>query len=86
MGIMNAKAIAGFLSIDIKDIKAYVGYRNFKKMDSSTEMRYLNTRYGAIAMHDWKTQHLTLDMPWGKSVYANNNIQLDEEGNGSLII
>lgn len=86
MGIMNAKALAGFFDLNITTIKTYVAYRSVKSFKSALEKRVMNNRYTALAMHDWENEKISLDMPWGSTVYQNVQVQLDENGNGSLVI
>lgn len=86
MGIMNAKALAGFFDLNITAIKTYVAYRSVKSFKSALEKRVMNNRYTALAMHDWANEKISLVMPWGRTVYQNVQVQLDENGNGSLVI
>lgn len=85
MGIMNAKALAGFLSLDIKQIKTYVVYREFSAGGCySVVKRAVNSSSRSVL--DWEDNKSTFEMPWGTRSYPNVKVQLDENGVGMLTL
>ena len=89
MGILNAKAIAGFLNINITNlnsIKSYVAYRTFNNPPISIAMRAANNSLTAKCVQAWENNKLPLEMPWGTIECNNTKVTLDDEGYGRLTI
>lgn len=90
MGIYNARALAGFLNIQIKEIYIYSVYRNDKieSMDDTLiQIRSMNMDPEALKIiREWKKGKCSLNLDSKKSVFAHGKIQLDQDGKGEWVL
>lgn len=90
MGIYNARALAGFLNIQIKEIYIYSVYRNDKieSMDDTLiQIRSMNMDPEALKIiREWKKGKCSLNLDSKKSVFAHGKIQLDQDGKGEGVL
>lgn len=88
MGIYNARAIAGFLGMDLGKIYLYIGYRNDEmisnKNSSLISLRANNNLQSMANMKEWKTRECTLEIDKEKKIFVFEKIVLDEEGYGTI--
>lgn len=88
MGIYNARAVAGFLGIELEKIVLYSGFRkdtiiNTKDIALSA-MRAANANPDVVKM--WKSGEWKLELDGNSVLLEHRKIQLDEQGGGSVII
>lgn len=85
-GIMNARALAAFLNMEIDGIILETAYRNDwiprSGSYSPTIMRAANSAAEAAAFKEWKKNAVVLEVDSEEIRFRHDKIQLDEEGNG----
>lgn len=82
MGIYNARAIAGFLGIEIRKIYVYSAYRNDKC--SMIEMRYANINSEDLKiLRDWQNGMCKLVVDLKEQEFMHTKIHLEENGSGT---
>lgn len=88
MGIYNARGIAGFLGMEIKNIYLYSGFRNDKLAgeQSLIALRASNNRDAVRKIRQWKEDRYELRVDGKDKIFQHQKIQLDSEGNGSISI
>lgn len=88
MGIYNARAIAGFLGIEMRDVYLYSGFRNDKLTANQTliALRASNNRDAVKKLQQWKDNEYELWVDGVNRAFPHQKIQLDNEGNGSISI
>ena len=90
MGIYNARALAGFLNMQVKEIHIYSAYRNDKieSMDDSLiQIRSMNMDPEALKIiREWKKEKCSLDLDSRNSVFPHEKIQLDQDGKGECVL
>ncbi len=88
-GIMNARALAAFLNIEIDGIVLETAYRNDWILRNAphypTIMRAANSATEAAAFKEWKKNIVVLEVDSEEISFRHDKIQLDEEGNGEKI-
>ena len=88
MGIHNAKAIAAFMGIHLKEIKLYSGFRkdDISDLNNST---LISLRAGNIGVEErklWESDKWLMDIGGIQQEYYHYKIHLDSEGNGRVCI
>lgn len=86
MGIYNARAIAGFLNMPIKNIHIYSAYRNdgIIEHDSLIALRYSNmSRDDQKIISDWKQGICSLKVDLEDVIFKHNKVMLDSGGKGT---
>lgn len=88
MGIYNARGIAGFLGMEIKNIYLYSGFQNDKLAgeQSLIALRASNNRDAVRKIRQWKEDRYELRIDGENRIFQHQKIQLDSEGNGSVLI
>lgn len=91
MGIYNARAIAGFLNIPIKEIYIYSAYRDDRiesmQDESLISMRQANLNPKDVkVINDWKKGRCCLKLDLEEKTYEHRKIQLDQAGNGTCVL
>lgn len=88
MGIYNARAIAGFLGLEVRHIYLYSGFRHDKLTGNQSliALRASNNRDVVKKIQQWKEDKYVLRVDGGSRVFPHQKIQLDSEGNGSISI
>ncbi len=88
MGIYNARGIAGFLGMKIKNIYLYSGFRNDKLAGEQPliALRANNNREAVGKIRQWKNDSYELKVDGENAVFPHRKIPLDSEGNGSISI
>ena len=88
MGIYNARGIAGFLGMEIKNIYLYSGFQNDKLAgeQSLIALRASNNRDAVRKIRQWKEDRYELRIDGENRIFQHQKIQLDSEGNGSVSI
>lgn len=90
MGIYNARALAGFLNMQVKEIHIYSAYRNDKieSMDDSLiQIRSMNMDPEALKIiREWKKGKCSLDLDSRNSVFSHEKIRLDQDGKGECVL
>ncbi|SES62069.1 hypothetical protein [[Clostridium] polysaccharolyticum] len=88
MGIYNARAIAGFLGMDLGEIYLYIGFRNedmFPSKNSSLiALRANNNRQGTDKIEEWKTGECLLEIDGKKKKFLFKKVCLDNNGYGNI--
>lgn len=88
MGIYNARAIAGFLGMDLGEIYLYIGYRNDEmvpnKKSSLISLRANNNLQSFDNMKEWKNRECTLEIDAEKKKFVFEKIVLDKDGYGTI--
>ncbi|MCI9601789.1 MAG: hypothetical protein HFI17_15015 [Lachnospiraceae bacterium] len=88
-GIMNARALAAFLKIEIDEIILETAYRNNwmprSGLKSPTEMRAANSTSELKAYREWAGDFVTLEVDAKIQRFPHFKIQLDEAGNGKKV-
>lgn len=90
MGIYNARAVAAFLGMEIKNTYLYSGFRNdkitFMENASLIGLRASNNTEALGKIKQWKNGNCKLKID-GKDVeFSHKKIYLTQEGNGKLSI
>ncbi len=88
MGIYNARGIAGFLGMEIRNIYLYSGFRNDKLAGEQPliALRANNNREAIGKIRQWKNDRYELKVDEENAVFPHRKIPLDSEGNGSISI
>ncbi|MBQ8232345.1 MAG: hypothetical protein IJZ34_10535 [Lachnospiraceae bacterium] len=90
MGFYNARALAGFLGISIKETCFYSGYRideiTEEKQASLIQLRASNCEEAIHKMKDWKEGKCRLKIDGEERCYPHEKIKLDENGYGELYL
>lgn len=91
MGIYNARAVAGFLNICLKDIYVYSVYRDDRIKSMQDEpliaMRQANSNPKDIrTINDWNRGRCHLNLDLEEKVYQHIKIQLNQNGNGECAL
>ena len=88
-GVMNARALAAFLNMEIDGIVLETAYRNDWKLRnepySPTAMRAANSATEAAAYKEWKENIVILELDSKEISFFHEKIQLDIEGNGKKV-
>lgn len=88
MGIYNARAVAGFLGIELEKIVLHSGFRNDAIINTKdialSAMRAANANPDIVKM--WKSGEWKLELDGGSVLLEHKKIQLDEQGGGSVVI
>ena len=91
MGIYNARAVAGFLNIAIRNIFVYSAYRN-DQIESIEDDKSINIR-AAISnkedqklIRDWKRGVCVLKLDNKEKIFKHEKIQLDQNGTGNCTL
>lgn len=88
-GIMNARALAAFLNLEIDEIVLETAYRNewnpFEKSSSSTEMRKRNSAGEVKAYKEWQSDSVELELDSENRSFHHHKIKLDDMGNGMKV-
>lgn len=88
-GVMNARALAAFLNMEIDGIVLETAYRNDWKLRnapySPTAMRAANSATEAAAYKEWKENIVILELDSKEISFFHEKIQLDIEGNGEKV-
>ena len=88
-GIMNARALAAFLKMEIDEIILETAYRNNwtprSGIRSSTEMRAANSTAELKAYREWSGDSVVLEVDAEIQRFPHYKVQLDEMGNGKKI-
>lgn len=88
-GIMNARALAAFLHIEIEGIVLETAYRNDwklqKKPYSPMEMRAANSATEVAAYKEWQGNSVMLELDSKEKCFRHDKIKLDCEGKGKKI-
>ena len=88
-GVMNARALAAFLNMEIDGIVLETAYRNDWKLRnepySLTAMRAANSATEAAAYKEWKENIVILELDSKEISFFHEKIQLDNEGNGEKV-
>lgn len=84
MGIYNARALAAFLNIEIKEVRIYLAYRKDEiEGKSLIQMRSANCDPEALCiMKDWNDGICNLNIDLNKIKFEHNKIKLNQYGNG----
>ena len=86
----DARALAGFLNMQVKEIHIYSAYRNDKieSMDDSLiQIRSMNMDPEALKIiREWKKGKCSLDLDSRNSVFPHEKIQLDQDGKGECVL
>ena len=86
--LYNARAIAGFLGMDLGEIYLYIGYRNDEmfpnKKSSLISLRANNNLQAINKIEEWKTGKCLLEIDDKKKRLVFRKIELDEEGYGTI--
>lgn len=91
MGIYNARALAGFLNMQLKEIHIYSAYRNDRidsiQDDSLIQMRSANIDPETLRIiWEWKKGKCTLNLDSEETTFVHEKIQLDQDGNGKCVL
>ena len=90
MGLYNARALAGFLGIHIRDVFFYSAYRRdeITDMEESTliQIRASNNREAIQKMNDWKIGKCRIEIDGEIRCFSQKKIKLDEKGNGAVCL
>ena len=90
MGLYNARALAGFLGIPIRDVFFYSAYRRdeITDMEESTliQLRASNNREAIQKMNDWKIGRCKLEIDGEVRCFPQKKIKLDESGHGAICL
>ena len=88
-GIMNARALAAFLNMEIDSIVLETAYRNDWNLRnqpySPTIMRGLNSSAEVKAYKEWQENIVTLEVDSVEKCFRHDKIRLDSEGNGEKL-
>ncbi len=88
-GIMNARALAAFLNMEIDSIVLDTAYRNDWNLRnqpySPTIMRGLNSSAEVKAYKEWQENIVTLEVDSEEKCFRHDKIRLDSEGNGEKL-
>lgn len=85
MGIYNARALAAFLNIEIKEIRIYSAYRKDEIEEKSLiQMRSANCDPDVLCiMKEWNDGICSLNVDLNKIKFVHNKIKLNQDGNGA---
>lgn len=88
MGIYNARGIAGFLGMEIRNVYLYSGFRKDKLEgdQSLIALRASNNREAVKIIRQWKEDRYELKVDGENKVFKHQKIYLDSAGNGSVSI
>lgn len=90
MGLYNARAVAGFLGIHIRNIRFYSGYRRDEIIDMDQaaliQLRASNHGEAVKKMNDWKKGICRLQVDGKSCNYQQDKIRLDDNGYGTVIL
>lgn len=88
MGIYNARAIAGFLGMKMKNVYLYSGFRNDKLAgkQSLIALKVNNNKEAITKIRQWTEDRYELRVDGANKTFTHQKIQLDSEGNGSILI
>lgn len=90
MGFYNARAIAGFLGIQINDVYIYSGYRKdeIDDVDSATliQLRASNNAEAIQKISDWKNGKCKLKIDGELRCFKQGKIKLDDNGYGTFYL
>lgn len=90
MGLYNARAVAGFLGIHIRNIRFYSGYRRdeITDMDQAALIQLRASNHGEAVkkMNDWKKGICRLQVDGKSCNYQQDKIRLDDNGYGTVIL
>lgn len=85
-GIMNARALAAFLKMDIDEVILETAFRNDwiprSSTQSATEMRAANQVSEVAAYKEWSGDSVVLELDSENQSFFHHKIHLDEMGNG----
>lgn len=88
MGICNARGLAGFLGMEIKNIYLYSAFRNDKLAGNQSliSLRACNNRKAVKIIRQWKEDKYELNVDGRSIMFEHQKIQLDATGNGSVLV
>lgn len=91
MGIYNARAIAGFLNFQLKEIRIYSAYRydmiENMEQDTLIQMRYANINPDVLDMiREWRASRCCLNLDSEKITFKHGKIPLDQYGKGIYVL
>lgn len=88
MGIYNARGIAGFLGMEVRNIYLYTGFRNDTLAGEQTliALRASNNREAVGTIRQWENDRYELKVDGENTVFPHRKIPLDSEGNGNISI
>lgn len=90
MGVYNARALAGFLGIHIKEIIFYSGYRRDEITDGGEatliQLRASNNVEAIKKMADWKAGKCRIEMDGEVRCFPQKKMKLDENGRGAVCL
>lgn len=88
MSVYNARAIAGFLGIELKNVCLYTGFRNDKLAGNQSliALRASNNKETIRKILQWTEDRYELRVDGANKTFPHQKIQLDPEGNGSISI
>ena len=85
-GIMNARALAAFLNIEIDEIILETAYRNDwnprSALQTPTMMRAANSAAEVKAYEEWRRDCVWLELDSAERSFRHDKIKLDEFGKG----
>lgn len=85
-GIMNARALAAFLNIEIDEIILETAYRNDwnprSALQTPTMMRAANSAAEVKAYEEWRGDCVWLELDSAERSFRHDKIKLDESGKG----
>ena len=88
-GIMNARALAAFLNMEIDGIVLETAYRNDWNLrnqpHSPTIMRGLNSSTEVKAYKEWQENIVTLEVDSEEKCFRHDKVLLDSEGKGEKL-
>lgn len=84
MGLYNARAIIGFLNLNVTEIRLYTAYRNDDISRQAATIRAANTDPNVLKLvKEWIGNEYNLVIDCEKTSFIHKKIQLNEDGEGS---